>query len=273
MKLLFNIIKDHIVWLPKLLQLAKADIVKTYKGAAFGWSWALVKPAMNIFVFWFVFQIGLGFRDGTGGAGYLLWLMAGLMPWFYMTEAITNTANSLRQYSFLVTKMKFPIATIPTFVNFSKLFIHILLMIITIVFFMLMGQMPTIYYLQIPFYMLLTFIFFSIWGILSSMLTAVSRDFFNLVEAFVQVLFWLSGVLWSVEGLLGQVGHHPRLYAVLMFNPVTFLVTGYRNAMIENIWFWEHPEKLGAFGIVTFVLLTLALLAYNKLYKEVPDIL
>ena len=37
----------------------RADLVKTYRGAALGWAWAIIKPAVTIFVYWFAFEIGL----------------------------------------------------------------------------------------------------------------------------------------------------------------------------------------------------------------------
>ena len=41
-----NIIKEHIQYCQQIFKLAKADIVKTYRGAALGWSWAIIKPAV-----------------------------------------------------------------------------------------------------------------------------------------------------------------------------------------------------------------------------------
>ena len=57
--LLGDIIKDHITYKQQILKLAKADLVKTYRGAALGWAWAIIKPAVTIFVYWFAFEIGL----------------------------------------------------------------------------------------------------------------------------------------------------------------------------------------------------------------------
>ena len=59
MKSLIEILKDHIAYKQQIFKLAKADLVKTYRGAALGWSWAIIKPAVTIFVYWFAFEIGL----------------------------------------------------------------------------------------------------------------------------------------------------------------------------------------------------------------------
>ena len=52
-----NVIKDHIEYRQQIFKLAKADLVKTYRGAALGWAWAIIKPAVTIFVYLFAFSI------------------------------------------------------------------------------------------------------------------------------------------------------------------------------------------------------------------------
>ena len=47
--------QEHVEWRGQILKLAKADIIKTYSGAALGWAWALIKPTLTIAVFWFAF--------------------------------------------------------------------------------------------------------------------------------------------------------------------------------------------------------------------------
>lgn len=54
-----EIIKDHITYKQQIFKLAKSDLIKTYRGAALGWAWAIIKPAVTIFVYWFAFEIGL----------------------------------------------------------------------------------------------------------------------------------------------------------------------------------------------------------------------
>ena len=54
-----RIIREHIKWRHQIFKLAKSDLRKTYSGAALGWSWAVIKPAVTIFVYWFAFSVGL----------------------------------------------------------------------------------------------------------------------------------------------------------------------------------------------------------------------
>ena len=53
------IVDEHRSFSEQIFKLAKSDLVRTYRGAALGWIWALVKPSMTLFVFWFAFTVGL----------------------------------------------------------------------------------------------------------------------------------------------------------------------------------------------------------------------
>ncbi|MCQ4635266.1 ABC transporter permease [Anaerovorax odorimutans] len=263
-----EILKEHIEWRHQVFKLAKADIVKTYSGAALGWAWAIIKPTITILVFWFAFSIGLRMGGKVAGFPYILWLIAGMVPWFYMSEMITQGAGAIRKYRYLVTKMKFPVSTIPTFVSFSKFTVHLFLLGITLVIFALFGYLPDLYLLQLPFYMLAMLMFFIEWSLFSAMLSSVSQDFLNLVKSIVTPIFWLSGIMWDVHKI--DIGW---LKTLLMFNPVTYVSTGYRNTFIYKIWFWEQPRSLLYFCIIFLIMTIAAVWSYRKLIKEIPDVL
>ena len=266
--ILIDIIKEHIQYRQQIFKLAKADINKTYRGAALGWSWAIIKPAVTIFVYWFAFSIGLRAGKDVNGFPFFLWLIAGIIPWFYIGDMISQGVDAIRKYSYLVTKMKFPVSTIPTFFSLSKLSINLILIGVMILIFIFMGYIPDIYIIQLPFYIICMFIFLTIWGLFASLLGAISKDFANLVKAFVTAVFWLSGILWNAN-----TNTIPWVKKFLMINPVTFLVNGFRNCLIDKVWFFEQPKELICFIIVTVLMLLLSIWAYKKLKKEIPDVL
>ncbi len=263
-----NIIKEHIQYKHQIFKLAITDLIKTYRGAVLGWSWAIIKPAVTIFVYWFAFTVGLRAGNSVSGFPFFLWLIAGLIPWNYMNEMFISGMESMIKYRYLVTKIKFPISTIPTFVNISKTVIFLILLALVIIIFMTFGYMPDLYTLQVFFYMILAFIFFDIWSIFSSMLAAISVDFSNFIKAVLTAIFWLSGILWDTNKIT-----HPLGKIFFLFNPITYLVNGFRNCFIYKIAFWEEPKKLGCFCIVLLVLTIITVRTYKKLRKEIPDVL
>jgi len=265
---LLEILRDHRDYRKQIIKLAKSDMVKTYKGAALGWAWAIIKPAITIFVFWFAFSIGLRHGQPVDGYPFFLWLIAGMIPWFYMRDMLQGGSGSLRRYSYLVTKIKFPVDTIPTFVSLSYFFVHLGLLLIMICIYTAFGFPPNIYYLQLPLFLFMMFMFFTAWGLFSSLLSAVSKDFMNMVKAVTQALFWLSGILYDADRI--QVGW---IRETLLFNPITLIANGYRNCFVYHRWFWETPGQMRNFIIVYVVMLAFAVWAYKKLRRDIPDVL
>ena len=116
--------------------------------------------------------------------------------------------------------------------------------------------------------MLCMLAFFTAWSLFSSMLSAMSKDFLNLVKSLTTAFFWLSGIMWDVS----KIGHG-TLHTILMFNPITYIASGYRNVFVYKVWFFEEPMHLLYFCIVLAVMTLLALWSYKKLIKEIPDVL
>ena len=263
-----EIITDQWIYRKQLFSLAKSDIMKTYRGATLGWAWALIKPTVTIFVFWFALAIGL--RNGTdrGDCPYFLWLIAGIVPWFCMRDSIMAGASSIKKYKHLVTRIKYPVDTIPTFVIFAQVAIHVLLMFFVLAIFMLTDYGLDIHTIQIPFYMFFIVVFFSAWGIFAGMISAMSSDFKNLVVSLTTALFWLSGILYDVSGIK-QVW----IKKILSWNPITLIVDGYRNSLIYRTWFWENGTPIIHLLICCSVMIVLAAWAFKKLRKEIPDVL
>ncbi|MGN0710016.1 MAG: ABC transporter permease [Anaerovoracaceae bacterium] len=250
------------------MKLAKSDIIKTYRGAAFGWAWAIIKPSVTIFVYWFAFSVGLRHGKPVNGYPWFLWFIAGMIPWFYMKDAIVGGAGAIRRYRFLVLRIKFPVDTIPTFVNLASFAIDCILIAIMVLLYWIGGYPPTIYLLQLPLYMLMMLVFFNMWSIFASMLSAISADFLNLVKSFVTALFWMSGIIYDATGIQTL-----WIRRILMVNPVTIIVNGFRYTLVYHRWFWEFPHQMRNYCILLVIMTMLACWAYKKLVKDIPDVL
>jgi teichoic acid transport system permease protein len=265
---LVGVVDEHEQYWRQIFQLAAADLVKTYRGSALGWLWAVIKPSVTIFVYWFAFAIGLRASSSVAGFPFSLWLIAGIVPWFYVSEMLTQGTTTLKRYSYLVTKIKFPVSTISTFVSLSKLYVHIALTAIVVVIFIVFGYPIDVYYLQLPLYMALMFLFFTVWSLFAAPLSAISKDFANVVSSFVMAVFWMSGIMWDINTI-----KIPWLSRLLLFNPVTFIATGYRNVFIYKKWFFEDQFALVAFLVTLAGMTALSLYTYHRLRRDIADVL
>ena len=85
-----------------VMKLAKNDFKTRYAGSYFGTFWAFVQPVVTILVYWFVFSVG--FRSNTDelGVPFVLYLVAGIVPWFFFSDALSGGTNSLLEYLSLI---------------------------------------------------------------------------------------------------------------------------------------------------------------------------
>jgi teichoic acid transport system permease protein len=180
---------------------------------------------------------------------------------------LTQGTEAIRGYRHLVTKMNFPVSTIPTFVSLSKLFVNLCMIGITIIIYISFGYPIDIYILQLPFYILCMFIFFTGWSLFSSPLAAISRDYANLVKSFTTGIFWLSAIIWDPSGVSNKL-----FKFFLKINPITYIVQGFRDTFIYKQWFFEKEETI-IFAVVLIIMWTLGTTIYKKLRKDIPDVL
>lgn len=266
---LSEILKEQWEWRKQILSLGLFDLKKISAGAVLGPLWFFAKPAVYILVFWFALEIGLRSADQTGSdVPYILWLMGGLIPWFYIQEILGTGINIFKRYSYLVTKIKFPLAGIPTIFSISTFVIQLGLVVALLVVYFLCGQPLDLYLLQLPVALVLMFVFFNMFSLVTSLLSAISKDFMNLMKTLSTPLFWLSGIIFNVYNL-----QLPLVELVLMLNPITFIVTMYRCAVYDKMWIWDKPEAIVGFVVVFVVTLLVTLVIYRRTHEEVADVL
>ena len=265
---MFAIIKEHISFRKQLIQLAQADIARQHKGSALGWLWEFVKPTIMIIVYWFAFTYGIRNGGDIMGHPFFIFLIVGIVPWFYMSSMLTGGAGAIRKYKYLVTKMKFPVSTIPTFINVSRLITHLGMMAVVLLVLLFNGYHFDIYILQFPLYVILMFFFFNAWALFSSVIVAFSKDFMNLIKSITRVLFWLSGILYSISSI-----HIEWVRDLMRINPITFFVEGYRNTFLYQKWFFEDWKELIVFAVVMTVMIVVSIVVYHRLRKQLVDVL
>ncbi len=269
MSTLGTILKDNWEWRGQIFQLAVFDLKKQIRGAVLGWAWFVIKPAVYIACFWFGIKIGL--RAGhvaPGAAPYILWLSAGIIPWFFMKDMLSGGIDVMHRYPYLVTKVKFPIGGIPTIYVLSSLAVQLLMMVLLLILYFACGQPLDIHLVQVPVLLAVMCAFWWLFSMFMSPLCAISKDIKNLMGALSTPFFWLSGVIFNVRDVPVD-----WIQAALYFNPITALVTGFRDAFYERVWVWEDPTICVCFGVVFAVTLAVAVIVYKKTSEKVADVL
>jgi len=95
-----------------LRMLLRREVATRTSGTMLGFFWPLVQPALQVLGFWFLFDIVYGMRMERG-AGFLAYLLVGMLPWLCMNEVLVRSANMFREFANVFRRTPFPIEILP----------------------------------------------------------------------------------------------------------------------------------------------------------------
>lgn len=237
-----------------------------------GMVWAFVQPVVTIALYYFVFEVVFTSRAQLVAGGiqtpYVLWLTAGLVPWFFFSEAINNGTNALLEYNYLVKKVVFKISILPIIKVIAASFIHCFFVVFMLIMYFLYGYPLDAYLLQIIYYSLCMFLLVLALSYSTCAIVVFFRDLGQIINIFLQVGMWATPILWNINTF-----QQPVVQFILKLNPVFYIVNGYRSALFEKTWFWEDFYSTMYFWIFTAVLFGIGTLIFKKLKVHFADVL
>ena len=265
----------HLIEERKLIwNLAKNDIKKKFAGSYFGVIWAFVQPVITILLYWFVFEKGLNTKATDLRTGievpFVLWLMAGLVPWFYFQESMNGGTGVMVEYSYLVKKIVFKIDTLPVVKMISALFTHLFFVVFALIVFCCMGYYPDLYTLQVIYYSICMIVFTTGIVYATSAVTVFFRDMKEVVAIILQIGMWVTPIMWNFESM-AQIP--AWAITILKLNPMYYVVSGYRDALINKIGFWENPGLTIYFWVVSIVIFAIGTSVFKRLRPHFADVL
>lgn len=259
----------HLIW-----KLSKNDFKKRFSGSYLGVVWALAQPVVTVLMYYFVFDIifnsqGPLLSDGTR-APYVLSLTAGLVPWFFFSEALNHGTTALLEYNYLVKKVVFKISILPIIKVIGACFIHVFFVGVLIVIACLYGYYPTIYTIQLFYYSACLFIFVLAVCYTTCAVVVFFRDLLQIINIVLQIGIWATPILWNLGEMQQSYGN---IVSFVKINPLVYIVEGYRSAIFEKQWFFEDFFSTMYFWIITALLFGFGALIFKRLKVHFADVL
>ncbi len=249
-----------------LFSLAKNDFKAKYAGSVLGAVWAFINPIITILIYWFVFQVA--FQNGpVGNVPYVIWLVSGIVPWFFISEAWGGATGVLIDYSYLVKKVVFKIELLPLVRVLSASFVHMFFVLLTFIIVAAYGFPLKLIHLQIVYYFAAAFVFSLSLGKITSVLTAFAKDIGNIVGVLVQFGFWLTPIFWDINAI------PENLHIIFKVNPIYYITEGYRDTFVYGTYFWEKPLLSVYFWGVVLVLYLMGNILFKKLRPHLADLI
>ncbi len=249
-----------------ILELSKKDFQSRYLGSYLGIVWAFVNPAVQIAIMWFVFQVGFK-SPPVNDFPYILWLIAGIIPWFFFSDGVMGATTSVVDNSFLVKKVVFRVSVLPIVRIISALFIHLFFIAVIFVMFVLYGYTPDIYSAQALYYLFAEVVLILGISWATSSIVIFLKDVGQIVSIFLQFGFWLTPIFWNISMLPDRY----RVYVKL--NPAYYIIEGYRDCFIHKKLFWDNVWLTAYFWAVTLLIFAVGAVLFRRLRPHFADVL
>ncbi len=254
--------KDIWAYRELLFFLTWRDVKVRYKQTALGAAWAILQPLFMMIIF----TIFFGRLAGVGSSGipYPVFALAGLVPWTFFSNAITASGNSLVGSANLITKVYFPRLIVPAAAMLAGLVDFVLAFVLLVLLMVYYQIVPTLQVLFLPVLVLLTALFSLGVGTWFSALNVKYRDVRFALPFLIQLWLFVSSVI------LPSSAPGPKWRWLLMLNPMSGIIEGYRSALFGLPFDWP---ALGIASGLTILTLVYAIYAFGRVERSFADII
>jgi lipopolysaccharide transport system permease protein len=245
-----------------ILSLVQRDLKARYKVSVLGFLWSLLRPLFMMVVFTVVFS--RIFRwDIRMDAPYPLFLLTAILPWQFLTNSVSASANVLLANESLIKKVYLPREVFPLSIVLSELINFLLSLVVLLPFLWFFHISVTGWLLLLPLVLLIEVILVTGLCLLVSSLNVFFRDTLPIVDLGIMAWFYLSPIFYPVYMVQDHLS--PKMSCIYMINPITPIITGFRKAFLASGFrpdsgFGYYGNELMtylaiAFGISVIVLL------------------
>lgn len=260
MRSVFIVLKEQFKNFYLVRRLSDYEMKSANRNNYLGILWVIINPMIQIAIYWFVFGYGIFRSSGKSDVlldgewiPYFPWMLSGFIAWFFISQSIPQGSKSIYSRIKVISKMSFPMSVIPTFVIFSELYRHLMLLVIVLVIFQFLDFSITIHYLQLPYFIFATTAFLVALSLITSTISTIVRDFQMLIQSLIRMLMYLSPFLWPPYNLKPEI-----IVTIMKLNPIYYLAEGYRASILGLSWYpienWEYTLYFWGITIVLFII-------------------
>jgi lipopolysaccharide transport system permease protein len=239
------------------------DVKVRYKQTLLGAGWAMFQPLATMLIFTAVFSYA-GKID-SDGLPYPVFLYTGLLPWFYVSQALSRSATSLVGEAPLIGKVYFPRLILPLSATISPLLDLLLAFVAFVGLMVWFGLMPTWRVITVPLFVAVAFLIALSGGHWLSAMNVKYRDVGHVIPMFIQLWMFASPIIYPMSAV--PESWRP-LYAL---NPVVSVIQGFRWALLPG---FETDLSLFAAGLaIVIAVFVSGLLYFRSMERTFADVI
>lgn len=237
--------------------LARTEFQLRFFGSVLGYVWTLVRPLMLFGVMLFVFTVVLEINKHNPTPHYPEYLLESLILFTYFQEATSGAVGSLVGRENILRRVRFPRLVIPLSVALFSLFNLCMNLIVVFVFILASGISPEPSWLELIPLLAVLVTFAAGVGMLLSALYVRFRDIQPIWEVFLQLLYYGSPILYTVETATKHHFLNIPFARILVLNPLGAIFTQARKALLQS----NAPSAAAALGGDVRLLIPLGIVA------------
>jgi len=237
------------------------EVKVRYTDTSLGLAWLVLYPAAWVVLFTVLFSHLVPVP--VQGIPYPLFVMTGLVPWFFFSNTTSNAVSSLKNNANLIPKVYFPREILPlgsVMVGLLDLSLYLLLLLATMLYYHVGGG-PTLLML-LPIVLCMAALTLAV-ALLTARLALFQREVQLLVPMVLQFLMYMLPVFYPVEIVPA------RFRGVYMLNPMAGLMDSFRRVLIYRRWPDWHA--FGYAAVVSFGLMVFAYWDFKRAEPEFAD--
>ncbi len=255
-----------------LFLFVKRDVITLYKQTILGPLWYIIQPLFTSVIFTLVFNNIA--EIPTNGIPAFLFNLTGITAWNYFKDCLINTSDTFKKNEAIFGKVYFPRVIMPTSIvlsNLLKFGIQIVILACFYGYYVYEGMAFSISADILYFPVLIVsmgMLGLGLGMIISSMVTKY-RDLTFLISFGVQLLMYLSAVVYPVEVAKEKMQNYPIISSFIEYNPMTTVIETFRNIILGTGE--VSLIKISYLFLVSFILLLFGLAIFNKTEKSFID--
>ncbi len=239
-----------------IISLAQFRIEAENQRNRLGMLWVILKPLLEASVYGLVFGFLLA---GSKPPNFVEFLIIGIFMFQFFSTTFAAGAKSITSNTALVQSLSFPRMTLPMSLVVQRLLLFLPTVGIMVILVMLTGTMPHLHWLLLIPLIAIFFVFNAGLTLVTARLTVHFRDLGQLLPFVTRLLFYTSGLFFSINERLAD---HPTLLRIADFHPLHEFLTLARSILLKGesyevpveYWLYVSVWSFGvlAIGIVYF---------------------
>ena len=238
------------------------DIKVLYAQTVLGFSWAILQPLIQIIIFSVIF--GRVAKVTTDGIPYILFSTAAVIPWNYISQAVSQSSQSLIAGQNMLGKIYFPRLLFPVTPVLARLVDFSISLVLIFVVMIYFRVAPTWNMLFLPLFILMMVMISAASGLWLSSLAIRFRDVKHAMPFVIRMMIYTAPIVYSA----GNMSHQNRL--IYSINPLVAVIEGFRGCILGTPLPWTYILP----GIASAIVITVCSLIYfNRTERVFADVI